>query len=78
MNSSQGSFQKFVEGTCFVAHDHSPVCDMAYSEINGLWATATQNEIAFIQWKPSACECPGNRVVPAFFFTPSLQGSPFV
>ena len=63
MNPSQCSIQKFVEGTCLAAHDHLPIWGMAYSETNGLWATATHNEIAFIQWKPTACECPCNEAV---------------
>ena len=69
---SQGSLQRFVEGACLAAHDHLPVCDMVYSEINGLWATATHNEIAFIRWKPSSCECRYNEVVLTFFFKLSL------
>lgn len=56
MSISRDPFQRFIEAASLVAHDHLPVRDMAYSEANGLWATATYNEIAFIQWKSSNCE----------------------
>jgi len=56
--ASQGFLQRSIDGTCVVAHAHLPIHDMVYSKVNGLWAVATHNEVAFIQWKPNNCGYP--------------------
>lgn len=66
--------QKHIEAASLVAHIHSPVCSIAYSEEIQTWATATNNEIRFFGWKRTDCEHD-----PYFVFIRSLtypQGVP--
>jgi len=48
--------QHFIEAVSIAVHDHLPVLAMDYSDTLSVWATATNNEIAFVRWKRSDCK----------------------